>query len=540
MIKLEKMHTQLLKSTLLFFVSLSTLLNLYGQSPNILLVIADDLGVDYSNGYHDGNLMPTTPTLDSLRATGITFENAFAAPKCTPTRAAIMSGKYGVKTGVLGTPGHLDTAHTSIFKAVESETNGQYADAVIGKWHLAAPEDPYHPEQHGIDYYMGFLGPGPSDYYAWDRTENGQTTIDSSYVTSAFTDASINWINAQSHPWFLWLAHAAPHSPHHIPPDSLYTIGNTGNPRRKFIAMIEAMDHEIGRLLDNIPTNELQNTIVVFVGDNGTSGSVLQDYPAGHGKGTLYQGGVRVPMIVSGAGVSRQGERESALIQVADIYATILEITGADLPGGIYNSLSFDHLLTNAPGSTRDYNYTEVNEDGWRGFTIRDTRYKLIESTSDTTQEFYDLLLDSLETIDLMLGGLTASQQAIKADLELEADQIRSAWSCRDHIQNGDEEGIDCGGTYCTPCSTSSNDLTIDENAIEVYPNPTENEIHLTLPQGNYTISIRDITGALIQTKELRGSQFLLELKALPGGLYFLELLNTDSQAFSVKKIVRR
>jgi len=108
------------------------------NQPNILLIIADDMGIDVTNGYQQNALMPTIPTLDSLRAEGLTFKNAWAAPKCTPTRAAIMSGKYGVKTGVTNTPGHLDVSHTSLFKALESSTNGAYANALLGKWHISS------------------------------------------------------------------------------------------------------------------------------------------------------------------------------------------------------------------------------------------------------------------------------------------------------------------------------------------------------------------------------------------------------------------
>ena len=123
------------------FFSFLFIINISAQTdpeyPNIILVIADDLGVDVSNGYHQGNLMPTTPTLDSLRSIGLTFDNVISAPKCTPTRAGIMSGKYGVKTGVIGTPGNLDLSDPSIFKRLSEQTNNKYSNAVIGKWHIS-------------------------------------------------------------------------------------------------------------------------------------------------------------------------------------------------------------------------------------------------------------------------------------------------------------------------------------------------------------------------------------------------------------------
>ncbi|MEL6844780.1 MAG: sulfatase-like hydrolase/transferase, partial [Bacteroidota bacterium] len=128
--------------------------------PNILLIIADDLGIDPLNGYQNNTLQAQTPTLDSLRAAGLTFTNAWAAPKCTPTRAAILSGKYGAKTGVTGTPGNLDVSHTSLFKELDTRSNGAYAGALIGKWHLSSPVDLDHPAQHGIAHYDGSFKSG--------------------------------------------------------------------------------------------------------------------------------------------------------------------------------------------------------------------------------------------------------------------------------------------------------------------------------------------------------------------------------------------
>ena len=507
------------------------------QETNILLIIADDLGVDFSNGYQYANLLPTTPTLDSLRGAGITFDNMFSTPKCTPSRATIMSGKHGIKTGVLGTPGNLDLVHKSIFKAIEDETNNSYSDAVIGKWHISQPVNPLHPSQHSIDYYTGLMSASVSDYYAWEHTENGITTIDSTYVTTALTDASINWVNAQTKPWFLWLAHVAPHSPYHVPPNSLYSINATGTNTRKYVAAIEAIDHEIGRLLNNIPQAELDNTIIIFIGDNGTPGNVLQNYPSGHGKGTVYQGGIRVPMIVSGAGVTRQGEREGALIQITDIHATLLEIAGADLPGGVFNSLSFKHLLNNTAGSSRDYNYSELVEGTADIFTMRNERYKLIESNLSGDQQFFDLWTDTLETTDLIPIGLDATQTAIKDDLRAEAIQRRDAWSCFDHIKNGDETDIDCGGTYCGSCETS-----IEENvneSVKIYPNPTNDEVRISIEEGTYSLKFFDNLGRnFIESTDI-STDYSISLKDFPNGIYFLEILNQKTKERTVKKIIR-
>ena len=118
----------------------------------------------------------------------------------------------------------------------------------------------------------------------------------------------------------------------------------------------------------------LENSIILYIGDNGSPTQVVQNFPDGHNKGTLYQGGVHVPLIVAGKGVTRKNETEDAMVNVADIYATVLEIAGEDLPGGIYNSFSFEQLLSDGAGAKRPYNYSEVVSNRTDGWTIRNAQ----------------------------------------------------------------------------------------------------------------------------------------------------------------------
>lgn len=448
------------KYTILIGICCSILLsfsNLHSQTsnqPNILIIIADDLGTDAINGYQNSPVLPVTPNIDNLRASGIAFDEAWATPKCSPTRAAIMSGKYPHKNGVVQAPGNLDTSHESIFKALENQTNGAYSDAVFGKWHISHPVDDNHPAQHGIDHFVGKMQSG-GPYDSWSKTVNGQTTTSNEYCTEVFTDEAISWVNNQNNPWLMWFAHTAPHSPFHVPPSGTYSINNPTTNLEKYIAMIENMDYEIGRLLSNIPQDELDNTVIFFLGDNGTPKKTVQNYPTNHNKSSLYEGGVRVPMFVSGAGVTRVNEREDALVNVLDVYATVLDLAGANLPGGVHNSKSFVHLLDNSAGENRIYNFTELHDSSTDGYAIRNNQYKLIEYANGT-QEFYDLSASVLENTNLLNVGLSPEEAAAKADLELEASAIINGWSCRDGIQNGVETGIDCGGSCANSCSTSS------------------------------------------------------------------------------------
>ena len=434
---------------LMAFLFLIAPLMLFSQqsSPNILLIIADDLGIDVTNGYQQSARMPTTPNLDSLRTSGLTFTNTWATPQCTPTRASIMSGKYGIKTGVMRPPGNLDTVHQSLFNRIAENTGDEYAGAVIGKWHISSPVDYSHPMQHGVDHYEGLFTAMVTDYYSWDKVENGMLTTNNEYVTTDLTNSAIDWISNQNSPWFLWLAHVAPHTPFHVPPNDLYTTQDTSDNLGKYLAAIEAMDHEIGRLLDSLDETTRDNTIIIFVGDNGTPGGVIQNFAGNHGKGSLYEGGIRVPLIISGKGVLRVNEIDSTLNHVTDLYSTILELTGEQLNGGINNSMSLKPLLSCESDLNRSYIYTDYEDGNLLKWAIRDYDYKLIEDENGNV-EFYKISDDIFEINDL-IGNLTPAEQMILQDMQDEADSIRMGWSCYDGIQNGDETVIDDCNNSC-------------------------------------------------------------------------------------------
>lgn len=442
----------------IYYSSIFLLLSLltYAQ-PNILVIVADDLGIDAMNGYNIGSTsLPTTPNLDALRTQGLRFNNAWVTPVCSPTRSSILSGQYGSKTGVLGVPGELPLSYETLFEKVTAQTNNTYSTAVFGKWHLGG-NDNDNPNMQGVQHFAGVTGGAVQDYNSWNYNLNGTVTTSTEYATTKFTNDAIAWIDQQTQPWFVWVAHVAPHSPFHVPPDpNTYSQTNTNNRRGQYLAAIEALDYEIGRLYNSLTAAEQANTLLIFIGDNGTPGQVLRVYASGHGKGSLYEGGIRVPMFAVGNGVSRIGEVEDGLVQGIDIHATVLDIINANFSEGVDNSRSFKEVLTDANAPTNPYNYSESND----GKTIRNEQYKLIDF-NDGTQEFYDLVADPIETNDLLAGGLTAEQTTIFNELVAEANQRATTWSCNDLIENGDEEGIDCGGSACAECMV----LAIDDLA---------------------------------------------------------------------------
>lgn len=377
------------------------------KKPNILLIIADDMGLDACPGYNIGYEKPSMPTLENLMNNGIKFTNVWSNPTCTPTRATILTGKYGFRTNVIQVDDVLSTSEISIQKYLNQHLDNQYTNAVIGKWHLS--KDTNHPENMGIDYYAGSLGGGLKNYWDWNLTENGQTTASTEYTTSKYTDLAINWVEDQTQPWFLWLAYNAPHEPFHLPPNELHFQGELptdeasieANPLPYYLAMLEAMDTEIGRLLNSMSSEEKENTVIIFVGDNGTPNQVVQEYNSKRAKGSLYKGGINVPMIISGNNITRLNETEDALINLSDLYTTIANIAGVNV-SYINDSYSFNDLLSVSTEGVREYLYSEAGENlNSLNKTIRNNTHKYI-LFEDGSESLFDLSTEPLETKDLL------------------------------------------------------------------------------------------------------------------------------------------
>ncbi len=396
------------------------------QSPNILLIIADDMGLDATSGYSEGAVKPAMPNLDKLASEGITFNNAWAYPLCSPTRASILTGKYGHNTGILNVEGiDISTSEMSIQKYLDENTETLYSHAHIGKWHLSKFNQLTAPNNMGIDYFAGIMQGGVTDYNSWTLVSNGQSETCNEYHTTKMTDLSINWINQQTNPWFCWLAYSAPHTPFHYPPSEMHQQNEAdGSDLSMFLAMCESLDYEMGRLFNSMDPETLANTIIIFIGDNGTDKNVLQlPYRGRKAKGSLYQGGINVPLIVSGYGVNRSNAIDDNLICSVDLFATIADISGAG--SNIYeDSFSFKELLSNETSGLRPYNFSEVDHGDDYRYAISDGTYKLI-SNNDKDDELYNLIDDPYEANDLYNSTNTDDINAMQ-ELRSEADKIRN------------------------------------------------------------------------------------------------------------------
>ncbi|NRD19742.1 sulfatase-like hydrolase/transferase [Winogradskyella eckloniae] len=390
--------------------------------PNILLVIADDMGLDATPNYAIGSQKPNMPNLQNLMANGITFTNVWANPVCSPTRASILTGHYGTNNGVTRVGHQLsNSAH------ILQNDMPNYATALIGKWHLS--NDVNQPLSMGIDYYAGILSGGVDDYESWDLIEEGVTTTSTEYVTTKLTDLAIDWVEDQDQPWFLWMAYNAPHTPFHLPPTDLHSQGDlptnqssiNANRLVYYLAALEALDTEMGRLLQSMTAEERDNTIIIFIGDNGSPGQVAQAYGQGKAKGSMYQGGVNVPMVISGKNVTRLNATDNNLISATDLYDTIVELSG-NTTVQHNDSESFKDVLSHATAVNRDYLFSEVSYvGGTADFATRNLTHKYIRF-ADNTEAFFHLAEDPFEDFNLLDQTMTSAELAIYNALKTELE----------------------------------------------------------------------------------------------------------------------
>jgi len=402
---------------------------------NFLILVIDDVGVDKINVYSRDDLYGhpgeganpgPTPNIDQLAAEGILFRNAYANPKCSPTRAQTLTGRHGFRTGIGNTGGvDLPLSETTIPEML----GAGWQNAALGKWHLAPAADVDHPNQSGFDHYAGHIAnmsTGNGDYFSYSKVEDGVTTRNwSVYATTDEVDEAIDAISsAGENQWFVWVAFHAPHAPFHNPPSGLHTYnlsGNPGNPTR-YAAALEAADTEIGRLLAAIPASVLADTTIIVFGDNGTAAqAVVAPFISGRAKGTVYEGGINVPFIVKSPHIAPgvQGQESLALIDTIDIFATLADIGGVS--ASAEDSLSILPYLQDPSAVTqsrRPFIYAELfSPNGSGPYTsneraVRDAQYKLIWRDG-ADQEFYDLLADPWEQLNLLpASGLSAEQAA--------------------------------------------------------------------------------------------------------------------------------
>ena len=318
--------------------------------PNVVLIITDDVGYGDIGSYGAPDVK--TPNIDSLAKNGTRLTDFYAAPSCTPTRAALITGRYQQRVRLEVPLGAARTASDQGLPPTgrslpQMVKNNGYATALIGKWHLGYKKE-FSPIAHGFDYFFGFKS-GLIDYYQHtdqagehDLFENDEPTHVNGYSTDLFTERSIRFIEQSAgRPFFLEVAYNAAHWPFQVPdkpsvaPNNARFVQPQDDPtstRQDYVAMLERADRGVGQILATLDRLGLaRNTLVIFTNDNGGEW-LSRNAPLFHRKQSVWEGGIRVPAILRWPGRIPAGRTSSQVGIVMDLTATILAATGSPVP----------------------------------------------------------------------------------------------------------------------------------------------------------------------------------------------------------------
>jgi N-acetylgalactosamine-6-sulfatase len=409
------------------------------NAPNIVLILADDLGYGDLGCYGAKNIH--TPRLDALAAQGVRLTSFYAnGPECTPTRTALLTGRYQQRVGGmecaigLGNVGRYEEAKQlsdqgKLGLPVEFNTlpyvlNEQgYQTAIIGKWHLGEGES-YRPQAHGFAYSIGPLGgavdyfhhtepvgefigtymEGNHDFYRNDESHQR----DGYYMTHLLTDEAVEWINIQEEdqPFFLYVPYTTPHAPYQGPDD--YQSEKLGMDRWNkaegdvYAKMIEDMDRGIGKILDKLEEKGIaDNTIVIFFSDNGPTQKGSAGPYSGN-KGHVYEGGIRVPCIIRWPGQIQEGSTSDQAFISMDITASIAAISGRTPQKPLDGINLIGHLISGKENESRNLFWRKKRAAQIRS-AVRsgDLKYIRDEDEGKFEEYLFDLKADPGEKHDL-------------------------------------------------------------------------------------------------------------------------------------------
>jgi arylsulfatase A len=369
------------------------------ECPNILQIVVDDMGYGDIGAF--GNDAVRTPILDRLVAEGIALTQHYSGScVCAPARAALLTGRYPHRTGAIDTlEGRgLDRLALREVTLADALRDAGYATGLIGKWHLGALDARYHPNRRGFDEFCGFQG-GWSDYYRWRIDYNGTYQgPDGRYLTDVFTEEAVQFIERHSQePFFLHLAYNAPHGPLQVPDveaEPYREAGTFSEGVCLLYGMNQRVDQGIGRLLEALEVQGLaSNTVVLFVSDNGPHLGSYQWFGQGFetarhngflngSKGSVYEGGIRVPAIMRWPAGLDGGRKLTDLVHFTDWMPTLLAMAGL----GVSPDLSLDgqnvlEVLRGNEGSAKTQRFWQWNRyDPVRNCNaaMRDGDWKLI------------------------------------------------------------------------------------------------------------------------------------------------------------------
>ncbi|MBT3227622.1 MAG: sulfatase-like hydrolase/transferase [Candidatus Marinimicrobia bacterium] len=404
------------------------------EKPNILFVMADDMGPEWVSCYGAEEII--TPNIDKLATEGMRFTNAYSMPKCTPTRASLLTGQYPWRTGWInhwdvprwGAGCHFDWKHYTSFGKVMQSTG--YTTAVAGKWQVNDFRvQPDALTNHGFDdwcMWTGYeTGNKPSAERYWDPylfTRDGSKTYPGQFGPDVFTDFLINFMSEnRDKPMMIYYPMVDPHGPLVNTPNSPEAESN----KEKFKGMAQHVDHQLGRLVKSIDDLGLRKkTVIIFTTDNGTARNMkttMNGRKVRGGKGELGENGMHVPFVASCPTRIPKGTVTDALTDFTDMLPTFAEFGGASLPEGeTIDGHSIARLLTGkAEDSDREWimamggGVAKLTDQGvipqkdYADRVIRDKQYKMWVSEGSGVKLF-DLTADPGETTNLIDSSLPA------------------------------------------------------------------------------------------------------------------------------------
>ena len=388
--------------------------------PNILLILADDLGYGDLSCQDATDLK--TPNIDRIFNQGIKFNNCYAnSTVSSPSRAALLTGCYPDLVGVPGVIrtnednswGYLSPNATLLPKELK---RAGYHTAIVGKWHLGL-EAPNLPNRRGFDEFYGFLGDMMEDYYTHIRDDKNYMRINENVVsptghaTEIFTNWALEYLKRQDKkkdPFFLYLAYNAPHAPIQPPKEWLEKVKarepNMSEKRAKIVALIEHLDFNVGRVLDQLEkSGQIENTMVVFVSDNGGELNYgANNGPYRGGKADLYEGGIRIPGGILWKNEIKPGQVTGNMMLLMDLFPTICEAAGVKLEHPVDGLSLLPTLRGNSQVSDDRTVYFMRREGGMQYggmiyYSARYQQHKIVQNSPFQEMQFFDLGTDPYE-----------------------------------------------------------------------------------------------------------------------------------------------
>jgi arylsulfatase A-like enzyme len=394
------------------------------RQPNVLLIITDDQG--WGDVRSHGNEQIDTPVLDKLAADGARFERFFVSPVCAPTRASLLTGRYHLRTGTHGVTRGYENMRSEEVTLAEALKQAGYATGCFGKWHNGA-HLPYHPNGQGFDEFFGFCAGHWNNYFDTTLERNGETVKTKGYIADVLTDAALDFINRhREQPFFCYVPYNTPHSPFQVSDKYFgkYKARGLDDKLACIYAMCENLDDNIGRILRRVDELGLSDsTIILFLTDNGPNSDRYNGGMKGR-KGSVHEGGVRVPLFIRWPGHIERGINVTQIAAHIDMFPTIVELCGVAMPETLpQDGVSLVPLLRGQTGDWPDRMIFTFRSP--RGQTlavpgsVRTQRWRAVKAGK--RWELYDMVRDpgqskdiSKENPDILAKLSTAYEAAVK------------------------------------------------------------------------------------------------------------------------------